>query len=457
MTPLEYVRADREAALARLVEFLRIPSVSTVPERAADVGRAAEWAAERMRGVGLAGVRIDPTDRHPVVYGEWLGAPGAPTVLIYSHYDVQPPDPLELWTTPPFEPTVRGGELFARGSSDDKGQGLIHLEAINAYLKTEGRLPVNVKVMIEGEEEIGSPNLEGWIRGHQAELAADVALVSDTSIVAPGQPSLVYGLRGLAYFEVEVTGPVRDLHSGQFGGAVANPIHALAEMIARLHDAGGRITIPGFYDRVRTLGDDERAALASVPFDLDAFKRSTGQAGGWGEAEYSILERLGARPSLDANGIWGGWMGAGAKTVLPAKASAKISMRLVPDQEPDEIERLFTQHFHDLAPKGVSVAVRSLHGGWPALVDRNLPAMRAGAVAYEQGFGRAPVFTREGGTIPVVATFQQVLGIPTVLMGFGLPDDNLHSPDEKFRVEHFHRGIETVISFFAALPLEAAR
>jgi acetylornithine deacetylase/succinyl-diaminopimelate desuccinylase-like protein len=454
MNPIDFARGQREASHARLFEFLRIPSVSTVPELAPDVQRAAQWVADRMQAAGLTGVRIDPTANHPVVYGAWTGAPGAPTVLIYGHYDVQPADPVALWTSPPFEPTLRDGYVYARGASDDKGQALVHLEAIAAYMATVGHLPVNVKVFIEGEEEIGSPNLEDWVKRHAADLSADVALISDTAIVAPDQPSIVYGLRGLAYMELEVTGPNRDLHSGQYGGAVLNPANALCHIIAGLHDADGRVTIPGFYDRVRPLTDEERAALARVPFDLDAFRAATGSAGGWGEAGYSIAERLGARPTLDVNGLWSGWTGPGAKTVLPAKAGAKVSMRLVPDQDPHVIAQLFADHVQRLSPAGVSVAVSELHGGWPALVDRDLPAMRAAARAYELGFGRAPVYTREGGTIPVVALLQQALNIPSILMGFGLPDDNLHAPDERYRLDNFDRGIETSIAFLDALAHE---
>jgi acetylornithine deacetylase/succinyl-diaminopimelate desuccinylase-like protein len=454
MTPLEHAENERPAALERLVELLRIPSISTVPERSGDVRRAADWVAARMRSAGLNGVRVDDTPGHPVVYGEWLNAGDAPTVLVYGHYDVQPVDPIELWTSPPFEPTLRDGYLYARGSSDDKGQALVHLEAVDAWMQTTGRLPVNVKVFIEGEEEVGSPNLADWVRAHAAELSADVALISDTAIVAPDQPSITYGLRGLAYMEIEVRGPNHDLHSGQFGGAVLNPANALCRIIATLHDADGRVTIPGFYDRVQPLDDSERAELARVPFDLGAFRHAVGEAGSWGEAGYSIVERLGARPTLDVNGLWSGWSGPGAKTVLPAMAGAKVSMRLVPDQDPDEIAELFTRHIQSLAPAGAQVTVRALHGGWPAITDRDLPAMRAAATAYESAFGRAPVYTREGGTIPVVALLQQALGVPSVLMGFGLPDDNLHAPDERFRVENFHRGIAAAIVFLEALAAE---
>lgn len=448
--------ADRAGAHARLVELLRIPSVSTVPEHAGDVRAAAEWVAARMRAAGLTGVRVDETARHPVVYGERIVDAAKPTVLIYGHYDVQPVDPIDLWQTPPFEPTERDGALYARGSSDDKGQVMVNLEAIAAWEATGG-LPVNVKLVIEGEEEIGSPNLEAWVRAHAAELKADVALVSDTAILAPGTPSIVYALRGLAYVEIEVEGPNRDLHSGQFGGAVANPANALAYIVSQLLDVKtGRILIPGFYDRIRALDPAERAELARAPFDVGAFGGATGDAGGWGEDGYSVVERLGARPTLDVNGLVSGWTGAGAKTVLPAKALAKVSMRLVPDQDPDEIVRLITAHVKAVAPPRVRVTVRNLHGARPAIADRTIPAMRAAAAAYEIGFGQAPYYTREGGSIPVVALLADVLGLDTVLMGFGLPDDNLHAPNERFVLEQYDRGIDTAIAFHAALAAGAA-
>lgn len=456
MTPTEHARADREAALARLLEFLRIPSVSTDPALAGEVRSAAEWLADRLRAAGAQGVRIDATPRHPVVYGEWLGAPGAPTVLVYGHYDVQPPDPLELWDTPPFEPTIRDGAIYARGASDDKGQALAHVEALAAYTAAGVAPPVNLKFVLEGEEEIGSPNLDAWMREHAAELAADVAVISDTAMVAADQPSIIYGLRGLAYLEVEVTGPNHDLHSGHYGGAVLNPANALCAMIAGLHDAEGRVTVSGFYDRVRPLDDAERAELARLPFDVGTFRDAVGDAGGWGEAGYSVVERMGARPTLDVNGLWSGWTGPGAKTVLPAKAHAKISMRLVADQDPDEIAVLFADHMQRIAPPGVHVTVTNLHGGRPALIDRAHPAIRAAVTAYSAVYGKAPVFAREGGTIPVVASLAEMLGLQAVMLGFGLPDDNLHAPNEHFRVDQFYRGIETIIAFLDALPPEMA-
>lgn len=451
MTPIEYARSQRPASVERLREFLRIPSISTVPERRSDMHRAAEWVVARLRDVGLESARVDATDGHPVVFGSTGVNTALPTVLVYGHYDVQPPDPLELWTSPPFEPDEREGALYARGASDDKGQVMAHLEAARCYHFTGTELPVNLKFIVEGEEEIGSPNLAGWMREHSDELQADVAVVSDTAMVSREQPSVVYGLRGLAYMEIEVAGPHRDLHSGQFGGAVRNPANALCRIIASLHDADGRVAIPGFYDRVRTLSDDEREALAQVPFDHDAFRAAVGDAGGWGEPGYTVTELLGARPTLDVNGFWSGWTGAGAKTVLPATASAKVSMRLVPDQDPDDIAERFAAYVEHIAPPGVRVRTRALHGAKPVLVDRSIAAMGAAATSYERVYGRAPVFSLEGGSIPVVALLKDVLALDTVLLGFGLPDDNLHAPNEKLDLVQYYRGIETVIEFWSAL------
>lgn len=457
MTParaLEHARSDRLPALDRLRDFLSIPSVSTMPEHAPDVARAAEWVAARLRDAGARSVRVDPTDRHPIVTGRIDAANGgAPTVLVYGHYDVQPPDPVERWDSPPFEPTVRDGALYARGASDDKGQVLAHLEAAAACSATGGS-PVNIVYVLEGEEEIGSPNLDAWLEAHAESLRADVALISDTAFVARGRPSIVYGLRGLAYMEIRARGPNRDLHSGQFGGAVLNPAGALCRIIAQLQDADGRIMIPGFYDAVRPLTDEERAEFAGLPFDLQAFDAAAGAAGGFGEPGFAANERIGARPSLDVNGIVSGWTGDGAKTVLPAEASAKISMRLVPDQDPEDIARRFEAFVRDLAPPGLTLEVSSLHGARPAIVDRDTPAMRAAGRALEAGFGTAPVFSREGGSIPVVNSLAQTLGLQTVLMGFGLPDDNLHAPNEKFEIDNYHRGIETVIEFLYAFARE---
>jgi acetylornithine deacetylase/succinyl-diaminopimelate desuccinylase-like protein len=448
---LAYAHKHQDRFLEELKALLRIPSISTLPDHADDIRRAAEWLADHMRAIGLEHVRVDPTAGHPVVVADWLHAPGRPTVLIYGHYDVQPVDPLDLWISDPFDPQVRDGNLYARGASDDKGPFFAHLKALEAYLRAAGTLPLNVKVLCEGEEEIGSAHLDAYVYAHAADLAADVVLISDTTILGPDQPSIVYGLRGLCYMEVEVTGPDHDLHSGQYGGAVHNPLQALCEMIAALHDAEGRVTLPGFYDKVRPLSNEERAEIARLPFDEERLKRETGVPAGWGEAGYTIAERIGARPTLEVNGVIGGWTGPGSKTVIPARALAKISMRLVADQDPDEIDRLFREHIQRIAPDTVRVAVRSLAHGAPALVDRHHPAMEAAARAYEAGFGARPVFTREGGSIPIVATFQKALGAPSVLMGLGLPDDRFHSPNEKFALANFYRGIATIIHFHSLL------
>ncbi len=451
-TPVEYARTHRERFLEELKALLRIPSISTLPEHKPDVERAAQWLADHLRAIGVPSVEIVPTDGHPVVYGEWLMAgPEAPTVLIYGHYDVQPVDPLDEWRTPPFEPTVQGDNLYARGASDDKGQLFVHLKAVEAYLRTEGRLPVNVKFLLEGEEECGSPNLAPFVERYAERLQADVALVSDTHILGPDQPSIVYGLRGLSYIEVTVQGPAHDLHSGMYGGAVENPLHVLARLVAQLHDEQGHVTIPGFYDKVRPLSDEERAELARVPYGEAQLLAETGVPQPWGEPEYTVVERIGARPTLDVNGMWGGFTGQGAKTVIPARAHAKISMRLVPDQDPDEIARAALEYLKKLAPPTVTVEGQALYGSPPALVPRDLPAMRAAAAAYEQVWGKRPIFTREGGTIPVVALFATRLNLHTVLMGFGLGDDNLHAPNEKFFLPNFYRGIETVIRFHRLL------
>jgi acetylornithine deacetylase/succinyl-diaminopimelate desuccinylase-like protein len=457
MTPSEYARAHQADAMSRLKEFLAIPSVSTVAEHAADVLEAAGWVADRARKSGFQDVRVDRTEGHPVVYARWQVDSSGPTVLVYGHYDVQPPDPLEQWQSPPFQPTERGGAVYARGASDDKGQVLVHLEAVAAYQATLGAPPVNVTLVVEGEEEVGSPSLTGWLRAHRQELGADAAVISDTAMAGPGQPSLVVALRGLAYLELTVSGPHHDLHSGQYGGAVRNPASVLAAIVAALHSPDGRVAVPGFYDRVRTLSPEERLEMARLPFDEAAFLAAAGPAGDWGEPGFSRIERLGARPTLDVNGLVSGWTGQGAKTVLPAFATAKVSMRLVPDQEPGEIGALFEAYVRRLAPSDVSVDVVALHGARPGTVDRNTPAMRAAARALETAFGRPVVYTREGGSIPVVAMLQEELGLESVLMGFGLPDDNLHAPNEKLDLANFHAGTQAVIAFLHHLAAEAGR
>jgi acetylornithine deacetylase/succinyl-diaminopimelate desuccinylase-like protein len=449
---LEYARSHRDSFLKELEAFLRIPSVSTQDEHKSDIERAAAWLRDRMVKAGFSEAEVMPTSGHPVVYGAWTEADAeAPTILIYGHYDVQPPDPVDLWETPPFEPTVVGEDVFARGASDDKGQLYTHVKAVEAFIESQGGLPVNVKCIFEGEEECGSPSLEPFIHEHQDLLAADVAVISDTGFVREGVPSIVYGLRGLAYLEVEITGPDHDLHSGLYGGAVLNPINALCTIVDQLQDESGRITVPGFYDHVQEFSAEERAELADVPFDRQAWLEEAGVKTDWGEPDYTIVERTTARPTLDVNGIWAGYTEPGAKTVLPSKAFAKISMRLVPDQDPDRIAELVGGYIEELAPRAVDVEVRPLHGGKPAIVDRDSPMMEAASKAYAEAFGKAPLLVRRGGSIPVVAKFQSILGIETILMGFGLPDDRLHSPNEKFHLPNFYRGIETSIHFMSLL------
>jgi len=455
MDTLEYVRTNHDRFLAELFEFLHIPSVSTQPEHRPDIERAAAWLRDKLLAAGFPRAEVMSTLGHPVVYAEWLAAgPETPTILVYGHYDVQPPDPLELWDTPPFEPTIVGDDIFARGASDDKGQLYVYVKAVEAFKETKetaGAPPVNVKCIFEGEEESGSASLEPFIRDHADLLAADVAVISDTHILGKATPSIVYALRGLAYVEVEVTGPDHDLHSGIYGGAVQNPINALCAMITKLQDESGRISIPGFYDQVRELDPEERVELAKVPFEREAWLCEAGVKTDWGESAYTIVERTTARPTLDVNGVWGGYIQPGAKTVLPSKAFAKISMRLVPDQEPDEIVQLLRNYLAEIAPPAVDVEVRDLHGGEAAIVRRDSLAMVAACRAYAEAFGKEPIFVRGGGSIPVVATFQEALGVETILMGFGLPDDRLHSPNEKFHLPNFYKGIETVIHFMSFL------
>jgi acetylornithine deacetylase/succinyl-diaminopimelate desuccinylase-like protein len=449
---LEYARSNHDRLLAELKEFLSIPSISTQPEHKPDIKRAAAWLQNKLLSAGFSRADVMPTQGHPVVYAEWLAAgPEAPTILVYGHYDVQPPDPLDLWNTPPFEPTIVGDDIVARGAADDKGQLYAHIKAVEAFKNEAGAPPVNIKCIFEGEEETGSPSLEPFIREHADLLSADVAVISDTHILGKDTPSIVYALRGMAYVEVEVTGPDHDLHSGIYGGAVHNPINALCAMIAKLQDENGTITIPGFYDAVQELSSEERAELAKIPFEHKEWLYEAGVQSDWGEPTYTIVERAVARPTLDVNGIWGGYTQAGAKTVLPSKAFAKISMRLVPNQKWARITELIKNYLTEIAPPTINVEVHSLHGGEGAIVRRDSPAMKAAFRAYAEAFGKEPIFVREGGSIPVVATFQDVLGIETILMGFGLPDDRLHSPNEKFHLPNFYKGIETVIRFIEFL------
>jgi acetylornithine deacetylase/succinyl-diaminopimelate desuccinylase-like protein len=414
--------------------------------------RAAEWLLEQMRGMGLEHVEIFPTGGHPVVYADWLHAPGKPTVLIYGHYDVQPAEPLELWTTGAFDPTVRNGELYARGAVDDKGQVFMHLKALEAHFKTAGRLPVNVRLLIEGEEEIGSPNLDAFIAKHKDMLRADVVVISDTAMIGKDAPGITVGLRGLVYFQIDVEAAKSDLHSGGFGGSVENPAMALAQLLAKLKDRNGRITVPGFYDDVRKLPADERRALARLPFSEKKFQKDLGVPALFGEKGFTTLERLWARPTLEVNGLCSGFIGEGAKTVLPCNAMAKVSMRLVPNQNPNKIARLFVQHVKRLAPKTVRLKVTEISGrGKPWLVPTDHPSLAAVARAIEKGFGKKPVYTRTGGTIPVVATLDRLLKAPILLMGIGLPDENAHAPNEKLDLDNLHHGMLSAAYLFEEL------
>lgn len=449
---ISYVDANKERYLTELGEFLAIPSVSSQKNHEPDMRRCARWVADHMRTVGMQNVQILETKGHPVVYSDWMGAAGKPTVLLYGHYDVQPEDPLNLWTSPPFEATIRGDNLYARGSSDDKGQVFIHFKAVEAYMKNGGTLPVNLKMIIEGEEEIGSEHLDDFVKNHKELLKADLVLISDSSMFAKGVPSVCYGLRGLSYVEVEVTGPNRDLHSGSFGGSVHNPIQALSEMIASLHDKNGKVTIPGFYKDVRPLTKAERSSFRKLPWNDKQYSKDLGVAQLYGEKGFTTLERLWARPTLECNGIWGGYTGEGAKTVLPSKAFAKISMRIVPDQNSASISKLFEKHMKKIAPKGVKVEVRLLHGGEPAITPIDSPGVQAAIAALEKGFGKKPLYQREGGSIPIVVQFKKMLGLDTVLLGFGLPDENAHAPDEFINLDNFFGGIRTATHFYSELP-----
>ena len=452
-----YARQHAQRAVEELKQFVRFPSVSAHPARAGDVRVCGQWLADHLRQLGLERVALIDTPRHPLVYAEWCHAAGRPTVLIYGHYDVQPADPESQWRTPPFEPTVQGNDLLGRGACDDKGQLFTHVKAIEAYLRTTGKLPVNVKCLFEGEEEIGSPNLSPFIERNRRALTADVAVMSDTRMLGPGRPALTYSLRGALGMELTVHGPVRDLHSGNFGGAIHNPLQALTGILSRLHDRQGRVTVPGFYDRVRRWPSSERAAMARTgPRDAELL-RYAGVRHGWGEREFSLYERTTIRPALTINGIQGGYRGPGGKAVIPARASAKISFRLVPDQDPRKIERQVREHLRSLTPPTVRCEIATQMTARPALVDRRHPVMRAAALAYRRGFGAQPVFVRSGGTIPVVNTFQRLLGVPTVLMGFALPDDRIHAPNEKFHLPNFHSGIRTSLEFLAEVARSLER
>jgi acetylornithine deacetylase/succinyl-diaminopimelate desuccinylase-like protein len=454
---LEYARARFPQAVDGLAQLVRFASVSAQPARAGDVAACARFLAERLHRAGLADVEILPTARHPIVCASWRGAPGAPTLLVYGHYDVQPAEPVAPWRTPPFKPSVRGDSLYGRGASDDKGQLLAHVEALEAHLRGTGRLPVNVTCLFEGEEEIGSPSLPAFLLAQRARLAADAAVVSDTAIVGPGRPALTYALRGGLGLELDAQGPAADLHSGMFGGAVANPLEALAAILGSFHDAAGRVSVAGFYDDVRPVGAAERAEMARFGPSEDAVRASARAPAIVGEPGFTAYERTTIRPSLSVNGVVGGYTGAGSKAVIPHSAHAKVACRLVHDQDPAKIEALLRSHVASRTPRGVRVAVTRGMAVRPVVVDRAHPAMRAAAIAYERGFGAPPVFLRSGGSVPVVGLLQELLGIPTVPMGFGLPDDDIHGPNERMHLPTFARAIATSIWFMAQLGAAAPR
>jgi acetylornithine deacetylase/succinyl-diaminopimelate desuccinylase-like protein len=450
-TDLDRFLNDNDARIHdELFDLLRIPSVSARSEHAGDVRRTAEWVRDSLARIGLE-ASLQETPGHPIVLGEWRKAKGAPTILIYGHYDVQPAEPLELWESPPFEPTVRDGRIYARGSVDDKGQLFLHVKALEAHLSVRGTLPVNVIVLAEGEEEVGSENLERFVSDNAARLEADAVVISDSSMFGPGQPSILSSLRGLAYLQIDVVGPTVDLHSGSYGGAVVNPATALARIISTFHDAEGRIAVPGFYDAVRDWGDDARGAIRRLPFDESDFQHETGSPALGGEAGYSTLERIWTRPTCEINGLLSGYTGEGAKTVLPSRAMAKVSCRLVPDQTPEEIGRLMEAHIKRVAPKGVTVTVEHLHGGRPWRAELDGPLFDAARRALSAAFGRDPVIVGEGGSIPVVGDFQRILGTPVLLMGFGLPGENAHAPNEWMSDENFVKGAKAVAAFWDEL------
>lgn len=441
-----YIDANRDRFLNELLDLLRIPSVSADPKYAPDVKRTARVLADGMRAMGLDGVEICETPGHPIVYAQKIVDAKLPTVLIYGHYDVQPPDPLDLWHSPPFEPVIKDGKIYARGACDDKGQMYMHVKAAEIMMNTSG-LPCNIKFMIEGEEEVGSVNLEPWVKANRDRLKSDVVLISDTSIIANDVPSINVGLRGLSYLEVEVTGPNRDLHSGVYGGAVANPINVLCKMLASLHDDNGRITIPNYYNDVDEVSPAERAEMAKAPFDLDEYKRDLDIADVQGEAGYSSLERATIRPTFDINGIWGGYTGEGAKTVLPSKAYAKISFRLVPHQDTNKVMKMVEDHLRSIAPKSVKLKVSPHHGGPPYVTPTDFVAYEAASKAMEETFGKKPIPTRSGGSIPIPAMFEKELGVRSVLLGFGLDSDAIHSPNEHYGVFNYFKGIQTLPLF----------
>ena len=444
----EFINANRDRYICELTDYLAIPSVSALPEHAGDVLRCAQWTERELKRVGIENVRLIETPGNPVVYGDWLHADGAPTILFYGHYDVQPVDPLDEWDSPPFKAEVRQGEIYARGAADDKGQVFMHFKALEAVLKHEERLPVNIRLIIEGEEEVGSEHLDDFVREYKRELGADVVVISDSPMFDRGVPSICYGLRGLTYCQIDLRGTRIDLHSGSFGGAVANPAFVLAQVLEQMKDRNGRVRIPGFYDGVRPLSDAERAEFARLPFDEERYRRDLGAPELFGESGFTTLERVWSRPTFEVNGLLSGFTGEGAKTVIPAKAMAKVSMRLVPDQNPDTIADLFETYVREVAPKTVELTVSRMHSAKPWMTEFDNEFVRAAGAAIEAGFGKRPILHRDGGSIPVVSTFQEVLGLPSVLFGVGLPDENAHAPNEKLNLENFHDGIVAATALY---------
>jgi acetylornithine deacetylase/succinyl-diaminopimelate desuccinylase-like protein len=448
-TASEFVESNRERFLDELKSFLRIPSISTLPEHQPDILRAAEFVAQSLRSAGMENVEIIPTGKHPLVYADWMRAPGKPTVLCYGHYDVQPADPLDLWKTPPFEPTVQNGNIYARGSADDKGQFYMHIKAVEALRAVNGALPLNVKFLIEGEEEVGGASVAKFVEENPEKLKADVALVSDTSMYAPGMPTLCIGLRGLVYLEIEAKGPMRDLHSGLYGGTAPNAVYGLIELLAKAKDADGRLQIPGIYDEVKPPAKAEQDSWARLPFDeRDFLKKEVGSAALTGEPDRSVFERIWSRPTFEVHGIAGGFTGAGAKTVIPAAATAKVSLRLVPEQTTEKALAAVRAWVAANTPKGIHTEVKVLSASPAVVVNPDHPAIAVAAKAFGEIFGKETVFIRSGGSVPIVGDFAKHLGIPTVMMGFGLPDDGLHSPNEKYNLENYYKGIMTVAHFF---------
>ncbi len=446
-----YFEQHREAHLNELKEFLSIPSVSALSEHKEDMTKAADWLAASMKESGLENVSIEPTGGHPVVYADWLHAEGQPTILIYGHYDVQPVDPLNLWDSAPFEPEIREGKLFARGATDDKGQVFMHVKAVEALMQLDGKLPINVKFIIEGEEEVGSPNLVAFIKDHKDKLAADTIVISDTALYAPGQPAICYALRGLSGVQIDVHGAKSDLHSGVYGGGVPNPIHAIAEILASFHDKEGTILVEDFYENVRPLSEEERQAYKELNFDEEEQRKELGVPALFGEPGYSFLERTSARPTLEVNGVYGGFSGEGIKTVLPAEAGAKITCRLVPDQTPGEIVNKLKAHVEKHKPEGVTVIVTPFDQGLPFITPFDHPALEAASRSYEKVYEVPTVYTRGGGSIPIVADFDAILGLPVVLMGFGLETENLHGPNEHLTLENFDKGLRVLGDYYEEL------